>query len=233
MANTTQTVLVVDPNSRTRAVLAKRLSSAGFTVEQAEDGISALRLVNERDIRLVVSELYLKTGESDCLIQAVRQNRLRGTRTLAHTVHKKSADLAWAKHWGASGFLIQPAASERLQRVVSQLLGSGKTLSAAKPATQSRRITLDAALTEIERGDLPNTSSIVLSRGWWTELTSTQRNGYRLRAKRARLSLRSDSMMSPSFVELRTGGRSKVTRPAAKRSPSPYRPSKRSGQADA
>jgi CheY-like chemotaxis protein len=222
MAKAKQTVLVVDPDSQNRKVLAERLASAGFAVEQAGDGISALQLVRERDIRLVVSELYLKTGESDCLIQAVRQHRLRGTRTLAHTVHRKAADLAWAKQWGASGFLIQPTASERLQRAVTQLLGTGPS---ARSATQSRRDTLDGALAEIERGDLPHTSSIVLSRSWWSDLSSTERNGFRMRAKRVRVSLRSDSMMSRSFVELRAGPRIKVARTARKAGASPYRQS--------
>jgi DNA-binding NtrC family response regulator len=206
MTNATQTILVVNPDAEKRILLARQLSAAGFTVKEADQGTRALRLMKKRDIRLVVSELYLKTGESDCLIQAVRQNRLRGTRILAHTVHAKSADLAWAKHWGASGFLIQPTRPGRLKRAVTQLLATAAT--APRKALKCTRVaTLDGALGKLERGEVRGTSSIVLSLPWWSELTHVQRNDYRRRAKRAGVTLHSDSMMSSSFVELRTGVR--------------------------
>jgi DNA-binding NtrC family response regulator len=209
MTNTTQTILVVNPDAEKRTLLARQLSSAGFNVKEADQGTRALRLMKKRDIRLVVSELYLKTGESDCLIQAVRQNRLHGTRVLAHTVHAKSADLAWAKRWGASGFLIQPTPA-RLKRAVTQLLETGRTSSARKASKRARVATLDGALGKVERGEVRGVSSIVLARTWWGEQTLVQRNDYRRRAKRAGVTLHSDSMMSSSFVELRTGARRKA-----------------------
>lgn len=210
MTNATHTVLVVNPDAEKRTLLARQLTSAGFTVKEADQGTRALRLMKKRDIRLVVSELYLKTGESDCLIQAVRQNRLHGTRVLAHTVHTKAVDLAWAKRWGASGFLIQPTPA-RLKRAVTQLIEAARTASARKVRKHTRFATLDGALEKLERGEVRGTSSIVLARTWWSELTFGQRNEYRRRAKRARVMLRSDSMMSSSFVELRSAARRDAT----------------------
>jgi CheY-like chemotaxis protein len=206
MTNTTQTILVVNPDAEKRTLLARQLSSAGFTVKEADQGTRALRLMKKRDIRLVVSELYLKTGESDCLIQAVRQNRLHGTRVLAHTVHAKSADLAWAKRWGASGFLVQPTAA-RLKRALSQLIAAAR--APRKIRKHARFATLDGALGKLERGEVRGGSSIVLARTWWSALTLPQRNDYRQRARRAGITLHSDSMMSSSFVELRTALRRK------------------------
>jgi DNA-binding NtrC family response regulator len=209
MTNTTQTILVVNPDAEKRTLLARQLSSAGFTVKEADQGTRALRLMKKRDIRLVVSELYLKTGESDCLIQAVRQNRLRGTRVLAHTVHTKPADLAWAKRWGASGFLIQPTPA-RLKRAVTQLLEKVRSASPRKASKRTRVATLDGALGKLERSEVRDGSSIVLARTWWSALTLGQRNGYRQRARQAGVTLHSDSMMSSSFVEVRTAAQRKA-----------------------
>ena len=44
--------------------------------------------MSAQKVRLVVSELFLKTRDSDCLFHAIRQNRPHGTRMLAHTVHR-------------------------------------------------------------------------------------------------------------------------------------------------
>ena len=226
MTNATQTILVVDPNAETRAILARQLSENGCSVFEAADGTSALQIVRDREIGLVVSELYLKTGESDCLIQAIRRNRVRGTRTLAHTVFSKRPDRAWAKQWGASGYLIQPARTERLRHAVSLLLKPRVQGSAGKASRISRRNTLDVALAEIESGALQGTSSIVFGGTWWHSLTARQRNDYRNRARRAELSLRSDRMMGQDFVELRgavSPGKSRKSRSKASKA-SPYRP---------
>ena len=203
MTNATQTILVVDSNAETRATLTRQLASTGCKVLEAENGIRALEIVQNGQIRLVVSDLYMKTGESDCLIQAIRQNRVHGTRTLAHVSHAKSSDKVWAKRWGARAFLIQPAQTARLEYVVSQLLMPTKSRSDAATSRLARRKTLNGALAEVERGELPGTSSVVVSKSWWNELTDSQRSAFRKRAKRLSVALRSDEMMGQDFVEVR------------------------------
>lgn len=222
MTNGTQTILVVDSNAETRAKLTRELASTGCKVLEAADGNRGLEIVRNAKVRLVVSELFLKTAESDCLFQAVRQNRVHGTRMLAHTVHGKSTDRDWAKRWGASGFLIQPTRTERLRYVVGKLL-TAPAKSRTGVARTSRRDTLSGALAEIERGDLSGTTSIVVGLSWWTELSASERNGYRRRARRTGISLRSDAMMSPHFVELRGAVRPRKDVQPARKS-SPYRP---------
>lgn len=222
MTKPTQTILVVDSNAETRATLTRQLASTGRTVLEAADGRRALEIVRNSKVRLVVSELFLKTGESDCLIQAIRQNRVHGTRTLAHVANAKSSDREWAKRWGAFGFLIQPAQPERLQYVVSRLLTRPKARSLRRMARLARRETLDGALTEIERGKLRGTSSIVVGKSWWSDLTDSQRNAFRSRARHLKVALRADAMMSSNFVELRGAVRPKLSIQSGAK-PSPYR----------
>jgi CheY-like chemotaxis protein len=219
MAGPTQTILVVDSNARTRTSLSRRLASTGCTVLQAEDGTRALDMVRNGSVELVVSELYLQTSEDDCFIQAMRRNRVRGTRMLAHTVHGKSVDREWAKQWGANAYLIQPATTKRLKYVVSRLLAPRKSVSKVPAARITRPATLGDAFAEIESGKLHVATSVVFARSWWTGLTRSQRNEYRARAKRLDVSLRVDPVMRQDFVELRRAGPERRARRAGKESP--------------
>jgi CheY-like chemotaxis protein len=226
MAEPNYTILLVDPDKRTRALLAQQLSSSGAVILQAEDGESAFKIVNERDVRLVVTELYLKTGEDDDLIHAIRRTKaLRRTRALAHTLFGTAVDRDWAMRAGADAYLIKPTRAERLRYVVSRLASKGSSPSSL-PATSdspvARRDSLGVALSELEQGALKGTSSIVFGRSWWEELTVPQQSTYRKRAKHLGVSLRSDSMLGDHFVEVRGPARSDQGL-STERPESPYR----------
>jgi CheY-like chemotaxis protein len=224
MTDSTYAVLLVDADATVRNRLAEQLQPLGCTVLEAENGQGALRLLRENDVRVVLSEMYLKTGEHECLLQAVRGIKaLNNTRTLAHTRHGKSPDREFAMRAGADAYLIQPTRPGRLRYVVARL-ASGKSDAENAPAngTIERRDSLDLALNEVERGTLLGTSSIVFSREWWSALTPLQQGKYRKRARKVRLSLRSDSLLSNHFVEVRGSVRSERGL-SSERPESPYR----------
>jgi two-component system, OmpR family, phosphate regulon response regulator PhoB len=219
------TVLLADPDARMRALVAEQLTSIGCTVLQAGDGETALRMVTERPIRLVVAELYLKAGNDDDLIHAIRRNKsLRKTRTLALTTSATRADRDWAMRAGADAYLIKPTRAERLRYVVTRL-ATAKGANASVPMTSSsplsRRDSLDMALGELERGSLKGTSAIVFGRIWWDQLSRPEQTTYRKRARRAGVTLRSDSMIGEHFVEVR--GMPSGDPLSTERSESPYR----------
>lgn len=225
MSERDYTVLLVDPDARMRALLAEQLTSMGCTVLQAADGESALRMVNERPIRLVVTELYVKAGQDDDLIHAIRRSKsLRKTRTMAHTSHATAVDRDWAMRAGADAYLIKPTRAERFRYVVSRL-ATTRGANAAVPATSSspisRRDSLDSALGELERGLLGGTSAIVFGRIWWDKLSRPEQTTFRKRAKKAGVTLRSDSMIGEHFVEVR--GSPSGTALSTERAESPYR----------
>ena len=217
-------VLLVDGDARVRARLTDQLAPLGCTVIQAEDGPAALRVLRENDVRVVLTELYLKTGESDCLIRAVRRSKaLRTTRTLAHTRHGTSPDRDWAMKSGADAFLIQPTRPARLRYVVARLAAQkAPSPEAPTASTIIRRDSLDGALSELEGGSLKGASSIIFGREWWVALSSSQQSGYRKRARTTGVSLRSDSLLSDHFVEVR--GPSHIQQGLSSERPeSPYR----------
>lgn len=219
-------VLIVDPDPRLRALLASQLASVGCAVLQASDGESALRIVRERAVRLVLTELYLKAGDDDDLIHAIRRTKtLRHTRTIAHTSKATAADRDWAMRAGADAYLIKPTRAERLRDVVTRLAttrGANSSVPVTSHGSMSRRDSLEVALAEAEKGGLRNASSIVFARQWWEALTATQQTAFRKRAKRARLHLHSDSALGNHFVEVR-GTAPEERKLSTERQESPYR----------
>ena len=101
------TVLLADPDARMRSLISAQLGSIGCTLLEAEDGNSALRAITSGDVRVVIAELYLQTGEDDCLIHAIRRAKeLRKTRALALTRYATAVDRDWAMRAGADAFLL-------------------------------------------------------------------------------------------------------------------------------
>ena len=219
-------ILLVDPDTRARALLAKQLENETTDVVQASDGATALDVLRSVDVKVVVTELYLPTGDYGCLVQGIRADpKLRRTRTVAHTHRCLPADREWAMTAGADAYLIKPTRAERMRYVVSRL-ATAKGRNASVPQAQSgvivRRDSLDQALAEVESGRLADTSSIVFGRSWWEELPKSQQSAFRRRAKQARVSLRSDSLMKNHFVEIRGTSRSDVGL-SSEQPESPYR----------
>ena len=122
MSDKSYSVLLVDPDARMRAQLAEQLTSIGCAVMHASDGDAAMRLISENEVRLVVTELYLRTGDDADLIHAIRRAKgLKRTRTMAHTSRATAADRDWAMRAGADAYLIKPTRAERFRYVVSRL----------------------------------------------------------------------------------------------------------------
>lgn len=222
----TVTILLVDPDTRARALLAKQLEGAGNDVIQASDGGTALDLLASAAVKVVVTELYLPAGDHACLVQAIRANpKLRRTRAVAHTHRCLPPDREWAMTAGADAYLIKPTRAERMRYVVSRLAtlkGRNASVPLSRSETIVRRDSLDAALAEVEAGQLTGTSSIVFGRLWWQELPKAQQSAFRRRARQARISLRSDSLMKHHFVEIRGRQREDVGL-SSERPESPYR----------
>ena len=218
-------ILIVDPDDQLRKSLSRQLKTNGAVVVQAADGTAALAILSRQPVTLLITELYLPAGEDDCLVHAIRRNPVHAAlRIVAHTHRSQAADREWAMRAGADAYLIKPAREQRLHHVVSRLLALRGIAEAPLASTSPirRRDSLDAALHGIDDGTLAGASTIVFARGWWDELSPAQRMLYRARAKKARVSLRSDSLLGSHFVEVR--GTSRVDGSLSSERPEvPYR----------
>lgn len=226
MTSSAITILLVDPDPHARALLAWHLAPTKANIVQAGDGPTGLRLAASHKAAVIVTELYLGTGDDECFIHAVRRDpALKRTRVVAHTNRSLTADREWAMRAGADAYLIKPTRAQRVRYVVSRLLGERKS-SAPAPVTaasaMSRRDSLDSALSEMEKVGEHKTATIVFAREWWEKQTEIERRAFRSRARKAGVNLRSDSMLTNQFVELRGGQRDAVGL-ATERPESPYR----------
>jgi CheY-like chemotaxis protein len=119
---TNSILLVHSPGDSTSHVRA-RLEGKGYAVVEAPDSATALNIVNGSEIGLVVTELYVRVGESRCLARAIAQSpALRRTKLLAYTAHGKRADRDWARRIGADGYVITRSGEDRFLSVVDHLM---------------------------------------------------------------------------------------------------------------
>ncbi|HEU4994403.1 MAG TPA: response regulator [Gemmatimonadaceae bacterium] len=227
MSEPVTTVLLVDPDARVRAQLVQQLKPLGCPTLEASDGVGAMHILATRPVKLVVTELYLGTGNDECLIHAIRrQSSLRGLRALALTHRSMAADREWAMRAGADAYLIKPTRPERFRYVVSRLTStraSNPQAPLVRHGPVVRRDSLDAALGELEGSTAAQgITTIVFGRAWWEGLSPVQQTTFRRRAKRAHVNLRSDSMLGSHFVEVR--GKSRTDQGLSTERPeSPYR----------
>jgi len=68
-------VLVVDDQEHMRELLVETLSADGHTVDPAEDGVAALRLIDQQTYDLVVSDLQMPQVDGPKLYEEVRKRR--------------------------------------------------------------------------------------------------------------------------------------------------------------
>ena len=225
MSQPARIILLVDPDPHARTLLARHLTGTSARILQAEDGPGAMRLASEYPIAIIVTELYLPTGDDECLIHAVRRDaKLKRTRVVAHTHRAMTADREWAMRAGADAYLIKPTRAQRVRYVVNRLMGDrvGTASPTTTDAAMIRRDSLEAALAEIESGGLADTSTIVFARAWWEGLSPDERKKFRTRARKSAVNLRSDSMLTNHFVEVRGASRAAVGL-STERPESPYR----------
>lgn len=224
MPHPARIILLVDPDPHSRRLLAWHLAATKARIMQANDGPEALRIASQFPVAIIVTELYLPTGDDECLIHAVRREpKLKRTRVVAHTHRAMTSDREWAMRAGADAYLIKPTRAQRVRYVVARLMGDRPgTQAPTTDAAMIRRDSLEAALAELEAGGLSDTSTIVFSRGWWEGLPMEERKKYRARARKAGVNLRSDSMLTNHFVEVRGASRTAVGL-STERPESPYR----------
>lgn len=125
-------VLVVERDPHVRELEAFFLNEAGYSVDFAVDGVSALEMARERKPAIVVTEIMVPKLDGLALCRAIKQDA-----SLASTVVLVFSILAAhgrARDAGADAFLIKPLAERRLVDTVRDLLARRTT---DRPPSQS------------------------------------------------------------------------------------------------
>jgi len=108
-------ILTVDDSRTIRDMLAVTLTSAGYEVVQAEDGVEALERLQELKPAAIVTDINMPRMDGFALIGEVRRNAdHRATPILVLTTESEPDRKARAKEAGATGWIVKPFNPEKL-----------------------------------------------------------------------------------------------------------------------
>ena len=120
-------VLVVEDSTPIRVLLATVLADAGFSVESASTGESALSRAAHTAYDLVVTDMTLPGIGGSELISSLRALELqRSTPVLVITAVTRKDKLQASREAGASAFIFKPFKSDHVVQTVRGLLAESE-----------------------------------------------------------------------------------------------------------
>ena len=117
-------VLTVDDSASMRALLRSALSSRGYQVSQAEDGVAALEWLadNGSHIDVIVTDINMPRMDGFGLIEALRgQSRFRDCPILVLSTESSDEKKARARSAGATGWIVKPFDAAKLANAVRRV----------------------------------------------------------------------------------------------------------------
>jgi two-component system chemotaxis response regulator CheY len=116
-------ILAVDDSRSMREMVAFTLASAGFKVEQAEDGAIALGLARKEKFGLLLVDVNMPNMDGIALIKALRAEAdYRFTPMLMLTTEAAVDRKQEGKAAGATGWIVKPFNPEQLVATVQRVL---------------------------------------------------------------------------------------------------------------
>ena len=117
-------ILVVDDSASMRQMVAFALSSAGFAVDEAEDGQVALGRAQGQKFNAVVTDVNMPNMDGISLIRALRGLPDYKFTPMQMLITESAADKkAEGKAAGATGWLVKPFNPDQLVATVQKVLG--------------------------------------------------------------------------------------------------------------
>ncbi len=117
------TILLVEDNEMNRDMLSRRLIRRGYEVILAENGVSGVRMAQDREPALILMDLSLPDIDG---LEATRRlkadPRTRGIPVIVLTAHAMMGDRQQALAAGADDYDIKPVELERLVGKILALL---------------------------------------------------------------------------------------------------------------
>jgi two-component system chemotaxis response regulator CheY len=115
-------VLTVDDSASMRALLLHALTTNGFEVEQAIDGVAALEWLALNDIDVVITDINMPRLDGFGLIEQLRAGcRHRDRPILVLTTESSDEKKARARSAGATGWIVKPFDAEKLVAAVRRV----------------------------------------------------------------------------------------------------------------
>ncbi|HEY9048050.1 MAG TPA: response regulator [Ohtaekwangia sp.] len=118
-----KTIVVIDDSESIRELVGLTLESAGYSVEKGIDGKDALRLFDNREVNLVITDLNMPHIDGIALIREIRKMEAYSmVPILVLTTESQAAKKEEAKAAGATGWIVKPFVAEKLLAVVQKVI---------------------------------------------------------------------------------------------------------------
>jgi two-component system alkaline phosphatase synthesis response regulator PhoP len=117
-------ILIVEDEEVIRKVLRLTLTKWGFQVDEAEDGVQALRKLEQEKYCLLISDIMMPNMNGWELIREVKRNpNTQDIRIIALTVKNKDSDMFKGYELGADYYMTKPFTKAQLQYGIQLALG--------------------------------------------------------------------------------------------------------------
>ena len=120
----TLVVLVVDDSLSMRHVISTTLISAGYKVHEAENGLEALKVLENTKVNIVISDVNMPKMDGISLVKAIKRiSTYKFLPIIMLTTETNKAKIEEGKAAGAKAWMVKPFNPEQLLRSVSILIG--------------------------------------------------------------------------------------------------------------
>ena len=168
----TRRILIIDDDAAIRASLSEALAEHGATVEVADDGVTALPLLERFDPELVLCDVRMPEIGGLALLETIRTRRA-SVDVILITAFDDMETVASAMRGGAVDFLVKPIGLKQLLTVTDRVFEDRRLRSRAtrEPAPVSQKgnplVGRDPRMIEIYKlvGQAAATTATVLIRG--------------------------------------------------------------------
>ena len=116
-------ILTVDDSVAMRQMVEVTLTSAGYDVKQAQNGVEALSIANTQSFDLVITDVNMPQMDGLTLVRNLRGlPNYTHTPLLVLTTENTPERKMEGREAGATGWLVKPFNPERLLATVSKVL---------------------------------------------------------------------------------------------------------------
>ena len=125
--NTDLPILVVEDNSKIRALIVSILHSAGYqNISEAENGKRAWELITGNTYGLILTDWMMPEMNGLELLQKIRSAKeaFQSTPVLMITATDKSDDVLAAAKWKVNGYIVKPFSVKTILAKINQVTGT-------------------------------------------------------------------------------------------------------------
>lgn len=125
MAKLKKTILVVEDDANARALLSQILEPAGFDVVEAENGLEALKRLQERPAHLILTDRDMPQMDGMGLLKKLREQQ-SAVPVLMISAYGEEALWSQAIGLGAKDYLLKPFKGEEVLAQIHKYLKNSK-----------------------------------------------------------------------------------------------------------